>query len=85
MLSYDDKLPQTRNQCTSLVGAGMGSRPIYHNFYGPSFRADLQSQVLGRVYSKISKTSSTKLKVVVEGYNSELFFCLLATTFFWQE
>ena len=42
-LSFGKGMPQTQNQCTSLVGASMGSNPIRPNFYGPSFKVDFQS------------------------------------------
>ena len=30
----------SQNQCTSLVDAGIGSNPIYYNFYGLFFEVD---------------------------------------------
>ena len=43
-LSYGEGLPQTQNQCVSLVGAGMGLNPTCGNFYGLSFEADFQHE-----------------------------------------
>ena len=37
-------LLRARNQCTPLVGAGVGSNPVCSNFYGLSFKTDFQSQ-----------------------------------------
>ena len=44
--SYSEGVPQTQNQCTSLVGAGMDSNPICHDFYRLSFGADFQSHAI---------------------------------------